>query len=287
MNKISYKFNLTLLDQTTIIKAFDVIEEENKYCKIILLSSDYSKADVDEIFNPNSTSNFKSIVKTSKEAIFIRKYENYVGIPSVYEGTITVPVEHVEEINSTKEVIDENGSATTIPVVVPITTTKDVSVNVIFVELPYISLSNQKIAELEAIVNPKLDIETATLDEVKIYVQKGNSKALETFLENNPMLHTDGKYYGVAECDRNEMTQQYVSYMLNKTVNPNTEDIVKWHSKGTKCTSMPLSEFVTLALAISSYTEPYYEEMQAIKESIMNAETKDEVLSITIFSENS
>ncbi len=283
MNNISYKFNLTLFDQKTIVKALEVVENENDYCEITVLSSDYSKSDIDTIFNPSSTDNCKSIIKTSKEAVFIRKYENYVGTPSIYEGTITVATENIEEINSIKESTDENGAITTVPVVIPVVTSEDVSVNVIFIKLPYISPSEQKIMELESIVNPKIDIETASLDEVKMFVQKGNSKALESFLENNPLLYSDGKYYGVAECDRNEMTQQYISYMLNKTVNPDTKDIVKWHSKGTKCTPMLLSDFITLALAISEYTEPYYEEMQNIKESIMNAKTKEDVLAIKIF----
>ena len=97
MNNISYKFNLTLFDQKTIVKALEVVENENDYCEITVLSSDYSKSDIDTIFNPSSTDNCKSIIKTSKEAVFIRKYENYVGTPSIYEGTITVATENIEE----------------------------------------------------------------------------------------------------------------------------------------------------------------------------------------------
>lgn len=285
MSKISYKFNLTLTDQKTIIKAFDVMEKENQSCKITVLASDYSKSEITKIFNSNNTQNFKSIVKTSKEAIFIRKYDNYVGKPSVYEGSVTIELENTEEINSTREIQNEDGTTNVIPVKVPITTMEEVVTEVIFIELPYISPMNQKILDLESIINPKLD-ETASLDDIKNYVQKSNSKSLENYLENNPMLYTDGKYYGVATCDRNEMTQQYVSYMLHKTINQNIDDVIKWHSKGAKCTAMPLTDFINLALAITEYTEPYYEEMQTIKENIMTANTKEEVLGIKIFGQN-
>lgn len=44
------------------------------------------------------------------------------------------------------------------------------------------------------------------------------------------------------------MSQQYLAYQLNKTINPNAEDIVKWHSKGTKCTPMSVSDFLHLLL---------------------------------------
>ena len=66
-------------------------------------------------------------------------------------------------------------------------------------------------------------------------------------------------------------------------MNSNAEDVVKWHSKGTKCTPMSVSDFSALALAVYAYTEPYYEKMQEIKEAIMSSQNKDEILSIKIF----
>ena len=83
MNNISYKFNLTLFDQKTIVKALEVVENENDYCEITVLSSDYSMYEIYTIFYPSSTVNCKSIIKTSKEAVFIRKYENYVVVPDL------------------------------------------------------------------------------------------------------------------------------------------------------------------------------------------------------------
>ena len=57
------------------------------------------------------------------------------------------------------------------------------------VTLAYVSPTEQKIKELDEKINPTINVETCTLEELKLYIQKSNSDALEMFLENDQIIH--------------------------------------------------------------------------------------------------
>lgn len=120
-----------------------------------------------------------------------------------------------------------------------------------------------------------------SLDVVKEYWQNRNLKNFETFLRDNPLLYTDGNYYGVEETDRNEMAQQFLSYQMKQAagLNPTT---IEWHTKKKACKEMPAEEFMALAAAIEQYTLPFYNTMQSRKEQIFDAIDKESVFATEI-----
>lgn len=282
MKEIKYQFNLTLKDNT-VLKAFESNEISKNTLTIKFLKTDHEKSYIETIFSESNKDNYATIYKTTTAGKAVCSFIDYVKVSSISESVENVSLEVEKEIATNVETVGEDGEATITPTTTTVTEIVDTPTDMVTVTLAYVSPTEQKIKELDEKINPTINVETCTLEELKLYIQKSNSEALEMFLENNPMLHTDGKYYGVAEVDRNEMIQQYVSYNLKKTIDPETEDVIMWHSKGTKCTPMSVTDFATLSLAISNYTEPYYEDMQEIKEAIMQAEDKEAVLAIKIF----
>lgn len=268
-------YNITF-NNNHVLKIYDSQENKSTQTLVIRINpSDYLFSDIDSLFDSLTKNDLKRIIKTTPSAVHVTTYDNYTDIISRSIEKVTIPVEKQEEI----PFIGESGQNTT----TTITTNEPQEIELIVITLKYEDPTKVIVEQLNQQINPTIEIDKCSLDELKMFIQKQNSEALETFLEKKPLLYTDGKYYGVSKIDRDEMSQQYLAYQLNKAINPNAEDIVKWHSKGTKCTPMSVLEFSTLALAVYAYTEPYYEEMQTIKEAIMSALTKAEVLSIKIF----
>lgn len=269
-------YNITLLNNK-ILKIYD--SQENSVTKKLILRfsiSDYSFNEIKSIFdNTDIKEALKRIIKTTSTGMHVATFDYYTNIISKSVEKVEIVVEKAEDI----PILNGEGQETT----TTITTTETQEIELIVVVLKYEDPTKVIVEKLNEQINPSINADNCTLDELKRFIQKKNSDALETFLEESPLLYTDNKYYGVSKIDRDEMTQQYLVYQLNKTINPDAEDIVKWHSKGTKCTPMAISDFATLALAIYAYAEPYYEAMQEIKETIMSCKTKEEVLKVKIF----
>ena len=269
-------YNLTF-NNDKVFKIYDSTENISEGTLTIRFSlDDYTLDDVKTFFEKANKDVLNEIIKTTNEEKYVATFKNYTAIK-----TKAALVTYDIVVESTKEVTSLNEEGEEVTVEVPTTETKQIEL--ITVILGYEDPTKVLVEKLDNQINPTINTETCTIDELKLYVQKKNSDALELFLENNPLLYTDEKYYGVSMVDRNEMTQQFLAYQLKKTISPETADTIKWHSKGSKCTEMTVTDFATLALAIYDYTEPYYEQMQTIKENIMKAEDKDAVLAIKIF----
>lgn len=259
-----------------VYKLYDS-EESNKLLTLRFSPSDYSFDAIKLFFDTINKEDLDRIIKTNSDTTYITTYEHYTDVIRVSIEKANIMVEKTEDIVT----LDNNGQEVT----TPITTTDNKQIDLIVVSLKYENPTDLIVAKLNQQINPSINIATCSLDELKMFIQKKNSDSLEAFLEKTPLLYSDGKHYGVSKIDREEMYQQYSSYELNKTLNPQIEDFVKWHSKGEKCVAMPLSDFAKIALAVYSYAEPYYETMQEIKETIFTASTKDDLLAIKIFGE--
>ena len=127
--------------------------------------------------------------------------------------------------------------------------------------------------------NYKGNILKNSLDEVKEYWQNKNLENFNLFLKEHPLLYTDGNWYGVEEVDRNEMSQQFLSYQV-KVQAGLTPSGIQWHNKKKACKEFTLEEFLTLTLAIEQYTIPYYNLMQSRKEAIFNCTEKIDVFKV-------
>lgn len=120
-----------------------------------------------------------------------------------------------------------------------------------------------------------------SIQNIKEYWQNRNLENFNQFLKENPLLYTDGNYYGVEEVDRNEMSQQFLSYQIKEQAGLNPTGI-QWHNKKKACKEFTLEEFLNLTLAIEQYTLPYYNLMQSRKEAIFDCTEKIDVFDIPI-----
>ena len=125
------------------------------------------------------------------------------------------------------------------------------------------------------------NILTDSIETVMNFWQNKNLDDFNQFLKENPLLYIDGNYYGVEEIDRNEMSQQFLSYQVKEKAGLNPTSI-QWHNKKKACKKFTLEDFLTLTLAIEQYTLPYYNLMQSRKEAIFNCTDKIDVFKIPI-----
>lgn len=268
--------NITLLNNR-VLKIYN--SDENSALKTLTLRfslSDYTFDEIDFIFkDPEIKEALKRIVKTTSSAKYVATFENYTDVISKAVEKVEVLIEKTEEIPS----IDENGAEIT----TTITTTEPQEIDLIVVTLKHEDPTKVIVEKLNQQINPTIDVVNCTLDELKKYRQAKNKEAMNDYFRKNPLLHTDGLYYGVEDEDRREMSEEFMGYTLEAELDPNA--VLEWHSKGSACTPRTQSEFSSIAIAIRNYTKPHFRQMQQIKENIFSASTKEDVLAIKIFGE--
>ena len=115
------------------------------------------------------------------------------------------------------------------------------------------------------------------LKESKIAESK---EKLADWLQNNPMLHTDGKYYSVTAEKQALLNGNLASYERAKAVN--VEYPLKWNSTGSECTPWDYTDLLTLSLTIAGYVAPKVSKQQAIELQIKACTTVEEVNEIVI-----
>lgn len=268
--------NIIFMDNTTL-KIFD--SNENASSKKLSLKFPTEFYTVDEIkgkFDSKKKDNYSTILKTTEDGIYITEFNDYTKRISI--GTEIIDISKT----TTKEVVIQDEEGNPISTTVPETIVEEVEV--ITVVLAYEDPTAKLVDKLNQKINPTIDIETCTLEELQKYRQEKNKEAMNDFFRTHPLLHTDGLYYGIEDEDRREMSEEFLGYMLEVEANPDAA--LEWHSKGTACTPRTKEEFASIAIAIRNYTKPYFREMQEAKEAIFAATTKEEVLAVKIFSGN-
>lgn len=130
------------------------------------------------------------------------------------------------------------------------------------------------VTEIEPIVT-KEEIEahkTKCIQESKILLAK--------WLNDNPILYTDGKYYSVTEEKQALLNGNLASYERAKSVG--VEYPLKWNSTGEGCTDWSYNDLLTLSLTIAAYVAPKVAIQQNIELDIKACETMDEINAIVI-----
>lgn len=120
-----------------------------------------------------------------------------------------------------------------------------------------------------------VDIDTIKADKVE-----ESKQLLAKWLENNPMLYTDGKYYSVTAEKQALLNGNLASY--ERALNANIPYPLKWNSTGAECTEWEYSELLTLSLSIAAYVAPKVAMQQSIEVAINNCSTIDEIDAIVI-----
>ena len=111
------------------------------------------------------------------------------------------------------------------------------------------------------------------------------SKVLLTeFLENNPLFSTchnkDGEYYSVTSEKQNFMMNQYLTYQVEKAINPNAK--ITWNASGDSCEEWTEEEFLQLIVEIKNYVQPIVSYQQLLEERIRACTSIEELEVIEI-----
>ena len=116
------------------------------------------------------------------------------------------------------------------------------------------------------------DHKTKRIQESKILLAK--------WLNDNPILYTDGKYYSVTEEKQALLNGNLASYERAKSVG--VEYPLKWNSTGSSCVEWEYNDLLTLSLTIAAYVAPKVAIQQNIELDIKACETMDEINAVVI-----
>ena len=139
---------------------------------------------------------------------------------------------------------------------------------------------NEYISEINA---NELYLKIPTTKDIDICKQEKiemSKQLLAEWLEDNPMLYTDGKYYSVTAEKQSLLNGNLASYERAKTVN--VEYPLKWNSTGSECVSWNYTDLLALSLTIAGYVAPKVSKQQEIELQIKACETVDEINEIVI-----
>ena len=103
---------------------------------------------------------------------------------------------------------------------------------------------------------------------------------LAKWLNDNPILYTDGKYYSVTEEKQALLNGNLASYERAKSVG--VEFPLKWNSTGSSCLEWEYNDLLTLSLTIAGYVAPKVAIQQNIELDIKACETIEDIDAVVI-----
>ena len=103
---------------------------------------------------------------------------------------------------------------------------------------------------------------------------------LAKWLNDNPILYTDGKYYSVTEEKQALLNGNLASYERAKSMGIVYD--LKWNATEQPCETWSYTDLLTLSLNIAAYVAPKVSKQQLLEVQIRNCETIDEIDAIVI-----
>ena len=103
---------------------------------------------------------------------------------------------------------------------------------------------------------------------------------LAKWLNDNPILYTDGKYYSVTEEKQALLNGNLASYERAKSMGIVYD--LKWNATEQPCETWSYTDLLTLSLNIAAYVAPKVSKQQLLEVQIRNCETMDELNAIVI-----
>lgn len=103
---------------------------------------------------------------------------------------------------------------------------------------------------------------------------------LAKWLNDNPILYTDGKYYSVTEEKQALLNGNLASYERAKSMGIVYD--LKWNATEQPCESWSYTDLLTLSLNIAAYVAPKVAMQQNIELDIKACETMDEINAVVI-----
>lgn len=122
-----------------------------------------------------------------------------------------------------------------------------------------------------------------TAEQIKAHKTKRIQESkilLAKWLNDNPILYTDGKYYSVTEEKQALLNGNLASYERAKSVG--VEFPLKWNSTGSSCLEWEYNDLLTLSLTIAGYVAPKVAIQQNIELDIKACETIEDIDAVVI-----
>ena len=123
-------------------------------------------------------------------------------------------------------------------------------------------------------------VTTEEIEEHKTKRIQESKILLAKWLNDNPMLYTDGKYYSVTEEKQALLNGNLASY--ERATKAGIEYSLKWNSTGEECIEWSYDDLLALSLSIAAYVAPKVTKQQNIELDIKACETMDEINTILI-----
>ena len=130
----------------------------------------------------------------------------------------------------------------------------------------------------EIVLNP--DYVSSELNTYRDEAIKRSKVMLAQWLEDNPLLYSDGKYYSVTEEKQSLLNSNLASY--ERATQAGIEYDLKWNSTGQPCISWSYTDLLTLSLNIAAYVAPKVSMQQSYEIRIKNCSSIEEIDSIVI-----
>lgn len=112
-----------------------------------------------------------------------------------------------------------------------------------------------------------------------IKIQK-SKEDLAIYLENNPLLWTDGEYYSITQEKQSQLTSKIMAATMAQSLS--TEYHLTWNSTGEVCKEWTLQDLSALAFAIDARVTKLVTYQQTQEVAMKNAETQDELDAIIV-----
>ena len=109
---------------------------------------------------------------------------------------------------------------------------------------------------------------------------KKSKVLLAQWLEDNPLLYSDGKYYSVTEEKQSFLNSNLASY--ERATQAGIEYPLKWNSTGAECELWSYADLLALSLHIAAYVAPKVSMQQSYEIRIKNCSSIEEIDSIVI-----
>ena len=103
---------------------------------------------------------------------------------------------------------------------------------------------------------------------------------LAQWLNDNPILYTDGKYYSVTEEKQALLNGNLASYERAKSIG--VEYPLKWNSTGSSCVEWEYNDLLALSLTIAAYVAPKVAIQQNIELDIKACKTIEDIDAVVI-----